>query len=205
MSWYIEQLVVLHPIKQVYDERYLAVLHNAYRWAEREKKLQSISYLASHDPLTGIYNRSAFYDFLRRGISRLHSNSISLTVAMFDLDGLKLVNDTYGHAAGDYYIAEFAKRLSQLIREHDVLARLGGDEFGLILMDSESPELIESLASNISKLVEGEILFDTIPLHIRTSMGIAHFPEDGMDLETLIAKADERMYANKRERKKNQS
>lgn len=182
-----------------------AVLHNAHRWAEREKKLQSISYLASHDALTGIYNRSAFYDYLRRGISQLHSNEISLMVAMFDLDGLKQVNDTYGHAAGDFYISKFAKRLLNLIHENDVLARLGGDEFGLIIVNSKSKEDKHTSISNMTKLVEGEVIFESTHLQIKASMGIAHFPEDGMDLETLIAKADERMYANKRERKKNQS
>ncbi|XDD45904.1 diguanylate cyclase [Leptospira sp. WS39.C2] len=180
-----------------------AVLHNAYRWAEREKRLQSMSYLASHDSLTGIYNRSAFYDFLRRGISRLQSNPISLTVAMFDLDGLKQVNDTYGHAAGDFYIAEFAKRLSNLIQEHDILARLGGDEFGLLSMSPEPKESVVSFLSNISKIVEGEVVFESNTLFIKTSFGVAHYPDDGNNLDALIAKADERMYENKRERKKN--
>lgn len=181
-----------------------AILHNAYRWAEREKRLQSMSYLASHDSLTGIYNRSAFYDYLRRGIARLESNSISLTVVMFDLDGLKLVNDSYGHAAGDFYISQFAKRLSNLIQDHDVLARLGGDEFGLILMNPEPRESVTSFLASIAKLVEGEVQFESQPLIIKASYGIAHYPEDGNDLDSLVAKADERMYANKRERKKNQ-
>ncbi|EOQ90188.1 diguanylate cyclase (GGDEF) domain protein [Leptospira yanagawae serovar Saopaulo str. Sao Paulo = ATCC 700523] len=182
-----------------------AILHNAYRWAEREKRLQSMSYLASHDTLTGIYNRSAFYDYLRRGIAKLESNAISLTVAMFDLDGLKQVNDTYGHAAGDFYIAQFAKRLSNLIQDHDVFARLGGDEFGLILMNPEPKESVTSFLTSIAKLVEGEVNYESKPLLIKTSYGISHYPEDGKDLETLLAKADERMYENKRERKKNQS
>ncbi|TGM87029.1 sensor domain-containing diguanylate cyclase [Leptospira bouyouniensis] len=182
-----------------------AILHNAYRWAEREKRLQSMSYLASHDTLTGIYNRSAFYDYLRKGIVRIQSNPISLTVAMFDLDGLKQVNDTYGHAAGDFYIYQFAKRLSNLLQDHDILARLGGDEFGLILMSPEPKESVFSFLSNITKLVEGEVLFESIPLQIKSSLGVSHYPEDGEDLESLIRKADERMYLDKRERKKNQT
>ncbi|GBF44006.1 diguanylate cyclase [Leptospira ellinghausenii] len=181
-----------------------AVLHNAYRWAEREKRLQSMSYLASHDTLTGIYNRSAFYDYLRRGIARLQSNSISLTVVMFDLDGLKQVNDTFGHAAGDFYISQFAKRLSNLIQDHDILARLGGDEFGLILMSPDPKESILSFLSNIMNIVEGELQFESQSLRIKASVGVAHYPEDGGELESLIAKADERMYENKRDRKKNQ-
>ncbi|MCW7460494.1 sensor domain-containing diguanylate cyclase [Leptospira limi] len=181
-----------------------AVLRNAYRWAEREKRLQSMAYLASHDTLTGIYNRSAFYDYLRRGITRLQSNPISLTVAMFDLDGLKQVNDTFGHAAGDFYIAQFAKRLSNLIQDQDVLARLGGDEFGLILMSPDPKESVLSFLSNIMKIVEGEVLFESQTLQIKASVGVAHYPEDGAELESLIAKADERMYENKRQGKKNQ-
>ncbi|TGL05077.1 GGDEF domain-containing protein [Leptospira levettii] len=180
-----------------------AVLHNAYRWAEREKRLQSMSYLASHDTLTGIYNRSAFYDYLRRGITRLQSNPISLTVVMFDLDGLKQVNDTFGHAAGDFYIAQFAKRLSNLIQDQDILARLGGDEFGLILMSPDPKESVLSFLSSIMNMVEGEVLYESQTLQIKASVGVAHYPEDGDELESLIAKADERMYENKRERKKN--
>jgi diguanylate cyclase (GGDEF)-like protein len=182
-----------------------AVLHNAYRWAEREKRLQSMSYLASHDTLTGIYNRSAFYDFLRRGITRLSSNFISLSVVFFDLDGLKQVNDSYGHAAGDFLITQFAKRLSNLIQDHDTFARLGGDEFGLILMSPEPKDSVVSFLINIAKLVEGEVLFESKSLLIKVSYGISFYPEDGKDLEYLVARADERMYENKRERKKNQS
>lgn len=182
-----------------------AVLHNAYRWAEREKSLQSMAYLASHDALTGIYNRSAFYDYLRKGLSRIVNDGSLLTIALFDLDGLKKINDTYGHAAGDFYLARFASRFSPLVQNQDVLARLGGDEFGLILIHKEPKKSILTLLDHIRTMVEGEIQFESTKLQIKTSMGFAFFPEDGIDPETLMAVADSRMYENKRLRKKEEN
>ncbi|TGK51602.1 GGDEF domain-containing protein [Leptospira kanakyensis] len=178
-----------------------AILHNAYRWAEREKSLQSMAYLASHDALTGVYNRSAFYDYLRRGLHRIQEDPSCLTVALFDLDGLKIVNDTHGHAAGDFYISKFASRFSHLLQHQDVFARLGGDEFGLILIHHESKESTLGLLGNLTKMVEGEIQFDTTKLEIKTSMGLSFSPEDGTEPETLMAIADSRMYEHKRSKK----
>ncbi|TGK95615.1 GGDEF domain-containing protein [Leptospira brenneri] len=178
-----------------------AILHNAYRWAEKEKNLQSMIYLASHDSLTGVYNRSAFYDYLRRGLLRIQNDSSRLTIAVFDLDGLKNVNDTYGHAAGDYFLSRFASRFSHLLQHQDVFARLGGDEFGLIMIHHESKESTLAHVGNLAKMVEGEIQFDTAKLEIKTSLGVSFYPEDGAEPETLVSIADDRMYENKRIRK----
>lgn len=178
-----------------------AILHNAYRWAEREKSLQSMAYLASHDALTGVYNRSAFYDYLRRGLHRIQNDQSTVTIALFDLDDLKVVNDTYGHAAGDFYLSKFANRLSHLVPDQDVFARLGGDEFGLIMIHQESKESAIAHLANLTKMVEGEVQFDQTKLQIKTSMGIAFYPEDGAEPDSLLAVADSRMYENKRIRK----
>ncbi|MBM9589767.1 GGDEF domain-containing protein [Leptospira sp. 201903075] len=178
-----------------------AILHNAYRWAEREKSLTSMAYLASHDALTGIYNRSAFYDYLRRGLHRIQNDQSTVTIALFDLDDLKVVNDTYGHAAGDFYLSNFANRLSHLVPDQDVFARLGGDEFGLIMIHQESKESAIAHLDNLTKMVEGEVQFDQTKLQIKTSMGVAFYPEDGSEPDSLLAVADTRMYENKRIRK----
>lgn len=182
-----------------------AILHNAYRWAEREKSLQTMAYLASHDALTGVYNRSAFYDYLRRGLSRIQKDGCSLTIALFDLDGLKEVNDTYGHAAGDFYLSRFASRFAHLIQHQDVFARLGGDEFGLIMIHTEPKDSVLALLRGIVNMVEGEIQFETTKLQMKTSVGIVFYPEDGAEPETLMAIADSRMYEHKQSRKKGQN
>ncbi|TGM74884.1 GGDEF domain-containing protein [Leptospira mtsangambouensis] len=182
-----------------------AVLHNAYRWAEKEKKLQSMAYLASHDTLTGIHNRSAFYDSLRKGLSQITNDGSSLTVALFDLDGLKKINDAYGHAAGDFYIVQFAQKLSRLIQNQDILARLGGDEFGLILIHKESKESILYRLEQTRNMVEVEIQFEMTKLQIKSSIGISFSSDDGNEPETLVAVADSRMYENKRARKKGEN
>ncbi|XDD53697.1 diguanylate cyclase [Leptospira sp. WS4.C2] len=182
-----------------------AILHNAYRWAEREKSLQTMAYLASHDALTGVYNRSAFYDYLRRGLSRIQKDGCSLTIALFDLDGLKEVNDTYGHAAGDFYLSRFASRFAHLIQHQDVFARLGGDEFGLIMIHTEPKDSVLALLRGIVNMVEGEIQFEATKLQMKTSVGIVFYPEDGSEPETLMAIADSRMYEDKQSRKKGQN
>ncbi|MDZ4727988.1 MAG: sensor domain-containing diguanylate cyclase [Leptospira sp.] len=180
-----------------------ALLFNAFRWAEREKSFQSMAYLASHDALTGIYNRSAFYDHLRRGLSRIQTEKLTLSLAIIDLDGLKSVNDTYGHRAGDFFISRFASRFGKYIHDQDIFARLGGDEFALITISSDSFEAITNFILDALRLTEGKINFETTELFLKASIGISFFPIDGIDPESLVAIADSRMYENKRENKKN--
>jgi len=172
---------------------------NAARWAELSSRNVSLSHLASHDSLTGIKNRSAFYDQLRQTLAVAKRTNSRFALALFDLDGLKTVNDEYGHQAGDFFIRSFAERLSQRVRISDTVARVGGDEFAVLLtpVDTSSATLGRDLVRN----VEGVLTFEGTPLDLRASAGVALFDDDGTDPETLVARADERLYQDKRARK----
>lgn len=160
-----------------------------------------IFYKATHDFLTGISNRSLFYDRLRQRLSQAKKKCEKFAIIMSDMDGLKEINDTYGHRAGDAAIKEVALRIKHTFRESDTVSRLGGDEFGIIVASSEEcanlNELIQQIDLNISK----PFTFEEQKIDLKASAGYALFNEDGSELEELIEKADKSMYKSKRMRK----
>jgi diguanylate cyclase (GGDEF)-like protein len=172
---------------------------NAARWAELSSRNVNLTHLASHDALTGIKNRSAFYDQLRRTLAGAKRTGSRFALALFDLDGLKDVNDSHGHQAGDFFIRSFAERLARRVRASDTVARLGGDEFGVLLSPLETGEA--SLGRDLVRNIEGPVVFEGTALDLRASAGVALFDDDGADPETLVARADERLYEDKRARK----
>lgn len=178
-----------------------ATLHNAFRWAERDLQIDSLSYHASHDSMTGLFNRSAFFDNLRIGIAKAERSHLKIAVGMSDLDGLKYVNDTYGHSAGDYFITKFAERLNNEAGKEGIVARLGGDEFAVLLKTEESSPTFHEKIHEIVNRVEGDISYEQTNLSLRASAGVAIYPDDGVEAENLMKIADARLYKNKRERK----
>ncbi|GAB2174523.1 diguanylate cyclase domain-containing protein [Dongia sp. agr-C8] len=158
-------------------------------------------YRATHDPLTGIYNRAMLFDRLRQGLLLAARNASPLGVVNLDMDGLKPINDRFGHRAGDAAIRELAVRLRRMCRESDTVARLGGDEFGVVLPDVKSRAGVELQASRISAEIDAPLRFEDQELKLGASLGVAVFPDDGTDAAALIDKADQAMYAAKRARK----
>ena len=120
---------------------------------------------------------------------------------MIDMDGLKQVNDTFGHRAGDAVIAEFASRIKAVARLSDTVARLGGDEFAIILAPVDLPEGIAAAMQRLTRKIDTPFLFEGRMYQLRASIGAAQYPEEGNDINRLIELADHRMYATKRERK----
>src|SRR6185369_11708586 len=120
-------------------------------------------------------------------------------VALFDLDGLKDVNDTHGHQAGDFILRSFADRLSRRVRASDTVARLGGDEFAALLSPIDTPH--PDLGRDLVRTVEGPVTFEGASISLRASAGMALFGDDGSDPESLVARADERLYEDKRSRR----
>lgn len=161
-----------------------------------DKKLayDKLSYQACHDPLTGLQNRVLFVDRLELAISRARRNRKQLAVIFVDLDHFKLINDTLGHMKGDVVLCQIAERLKACLRESDTLARLGGDEFIVMLPDIHgfddaglvAHKIVEDMAKPFS--LEGRELF------LSSSLGIAMFPENGEDGETLMRHSDIAMY-----------
>jgi diguanylate cyclase (GGDEF)-like protein len=159
------------------------------RLTKSEHKLQYLSY---HDALTGLYNRTYINDFARK-----QSSEDYFTVFMFDVDKLKLTNDNFGHSEGDKLIIAVAGILKKSFRETDIVARIGGDEFVGILRNSDY-----KLSSDIKNRIDEEIENYNISctqkhLIVRLSIGFAMAENEGEDLETLMIKADERMYEHK--------
>lgn len=156
---------------------------------------------ATHDDMTGLANRALFMDRLRNAVALTDRDKKVAGVLMIDMDGLKQINDNYGHRVGDAVILEFAHRLGKATRDIDTAARLGGDEFGVVLATLESPESVESAAARIDAVNQPPFLFEGESYQLSASIGTAVIPGDGVEPEQLLDIADKRMYCVKRERK----
>ncbi len=164
---------------------------------ERRKSEKQIAYLAAHDPLTGLPNRTDFMNALQKATD---GNAGNTAIFLLDLDRFKAVNDTLGHAAGDQLLREVAVRLSSTIRGSDTAARIGGDEFAIIQrLDSASHEPAISLALRIIGAIAKPFELDGHVVNVGTSIGIALCPEQGKDRSELLQKADLALYAVKAE------
>lgn len=120
---------------------------------------------------------------------------------MIDMNGLKQINDRFGHRSGDAAIREFARRLSQYSRASDTVARFGGDEFGILLTPVSESEDVSLKANRLETQVEKPFQLDGSTVDLSGSIGAAVYPNDGDEIEVLMDKADQTMYARKREHK----
>ena len=155
---------------------------------------------ATHDSLTGLANRAVFFDRLQHRISPGRRQGAPLGILLIDLDGLKKINDNYGHRAGDAAIRETALRISRIPRKSDIVARLGGDEFGVILAEIENRENLDAIVRRIAEETDQPFRFESRTLHLTASIGSAQFPDDGRDIDSLLETADRSMYQMKRSR-----
>ncbi len=165
---------------------------------ERKVNEERIQYLANFDALTGLPNRVQLDDHLKYALSLAKRNNGQLALMFVDLDRFKDVNDTLGHSIGDAYLVEMASRLQQVLREEDTAARLGGDEFILMLPDSDTQGAAQ-VAQKVLDVVANPCRIEQYDLSMTASIGIAMFPDDGEDLETLSRSADTAMYRAKQE------
>ena len=158
---------------------------------------ERITHLAEHDFLTGLPNRLLFCDRVGQAISLARRHGGQAAVLFLDLDGFKHVNDSLGHAAGDEFLKFIAKRLLQCVRTPDTVSRQGGDEFVFLLQDVQRPEDAAASARRVLQAVSEVHLAGHPELHVTASIGISVFPDDGLDVETLIKNADSAMYLAK--------
>lgn len=156
---------------------------------------------ATYDQLTGIPNRALFYDRFRQKLSQAQKLSEKFGVISIDMDGLKYINDTFGHRAGDASLKELAHRIHNSIRKSDTLARLGGDEFGIITHKIKQEEELVLLIKKIELEISKPFRFEKNEISLRASIGFSIFSEDGDELDILLEKADQAMYIEKRTRK----
>lgn len=153
---------------------------------------------ATQDAMTGLANRALFMDRLRETVARSGRTQAASGVLMVDMDGLKQINDTYGHRIGDAVIVEFSSRLKHVTRSSDTAARLGGDEFGLILTPLETPEGVQTAIQRIESAMAQPFEFEERHYPLKASIGAALVPQDGQEPEKVLELADQRMYAVKR-------
>ena len=162
-----------------------------------------IEHLAHHDTLTGLANRSLLRDRLQQAIAAAQRNKHKAALFFIDLDFFKHINDTLGHSAGDAMLIEIAARLRQRVRASDTLARIGGDEFVILLSNIETAEDCMRVAESVIAAIAEPITLDGHSFSSTASIGIAMWPADGEDSETLTRNADVAMYHAKRSGRNN--
>jgi diguanylate cyclase (GGDEF)-like protein/PAS domain S-box-containing protein len=166
---------------------------------ERKRAEEELAYMATHDALTGLPNRWLFNDHLTLELARAHRYQQKLAVMLLDLDHFKDVNDTLGHTVGDKLLQVVGKRLTSIVRKSDTVARMGGDEFMLLSLfpGIKRKEDAAMIAQRILEAFRKPFAFDDHEILITTSIGIAIYPDDGKDADTLIKNADVAMYCAK--------
>lgn len=166
--------------------------------SERKKQHDRIWRQANYDALTGLANRNYLETRLQRMIRVEMLEGENFALLFLDLDGFKAVNDTWGHDAGDEVLREVARRTESCIRESDLAARLGGDEFIVLLHHVTGRGNVTTVADKLlARLAQPYLLADGGEAHLSASIGIAFYPEDALDTETLLRRADEAMYSAK--------
>ena len=159
-----------------------------------ERKVQLLAY---KDSLTSLPNRLLFADRLEQAVVRSERSRTSMALMLIDIDDFKLVNDSFGHDAGDKLIKAVGQLISKSLRRADTIARLGGDEFAVIIEGIESADDAISIADNLTTILEHNVRLDDQETYTSASIGIAVYPDDGKDARTLLKNADTAMFRAK--------
>ncbi|MGD0168046.1 MAG: EAL domain-containing protein [Gaiellaceae bacterium] len=166
---------------------------------ELRRHAELSEYNALHDALTGLSNRTLFRDRIEQALLTAEREGGRIALLLMDLDRFKEINDTLGHAAGDHVLCEVAQRLKSCLRASDTVARLGGDEFGLLLLGQAEPSEIVPVLDKLQAAIETPIEIDGLPLGIEASIGVAFYPDNGIEVEELMKHTDVAMYAAKQQ------
>lgn len=162
---------------------------------------EELRFLAHHDPLTGLANRALFNDRLDVALRAAQRHDSNLALLFLDVNDFKGINDVHGHAAGDQVLRMIARRLQGCVRETDTVARMGGDEFTVLLTDIQSQgDVCEKVAQILAVMAEPPDADSSVLTMPSCSIGIACYPADGEDADTLLSHADDDMYRIKRQR-----
>ncbi|MEO3386240.1 EAL domain-containing protein [Mesorhizobium sp. CAU 1741] len=169
------------------------------RTGELVEAHDSMAFIAIHDGLTRLYNRAFMRDHFDALIKSAHRRNERLAVIQIDLDRFKQINDTLGHAAGDYVLVTTAERMRAVCRASDICARLGGDEFVMVMPAAGSSQHIEALAGRILRKINEPIVFGGATIFSGASAGIAVYPVDADNPDDLLVHADLALYAAKKQ------
>ena len=168
---------------------------------ERREAQSRIEYLATHDEMTGLANRTLFSELLSRAVARERRHHRRFAVLFVDLDRFKIVNDSLGHDGGDEVLKAVASRLGASVRSSDVIARFGGDEFVLLVHEIPDRPAASTIARNLLSLVLKPVTVGEQQCRVTASIGVAIFPDDAEDANTLLKRADMALYRAKEEGK----
>jgi diguanylate cyclase (GGDEF)-like protein len=185
-------------VRRLVAQKELLERQVAERTEELRQSHRQLEEFAFYDMLTSLPNRRLFTDRFRAELALANRRHLRFALLLVDLDRFKQVNDTFGHDAGDEVLKEAAVRLQLAIRESDCVARLGGDEFAVLLLSPEGQEGVETVCSRIVESFQEAIPFNDIVLHVSCSVGVAMYPGDGCDQESLYKCADIALYEAKR-------
>ncbi|MFI4939588.1 MAG: EAL domain-containing protein, partial [Burkholderiales bacterium] len=165
--------------------------------SERKSHHEMLQRQANHDLLTGLPNRTLLGDRIEQGIAHAERLGCYLGLVFIDLDNFKFINDSLGHSFGDSLLKEIAERLTGCLRSSDTVARLGGDEFVLLLNDHYHASTLIELLKRVLQEIGNPIMLSGREFHVGASLGVALFPDDGKDAQSLLKHADVAMYAAK--------
>ena len=174
--------------------QYIGVLTDISFIKQSQEKIQ---FLANHDTLTKLPNRSLLTDRLNHSLEQARRTNSFLALLFIDLDRFKIVNDGLGHQIGDEVLIEVSKRLQTTLRDQDTIARHGGDEFVVIINNLESPIKASKIAQNIIDSISKPMIIESNTIQISSSIGISIYPNDGITSAELIRQADIAMYEAK--------
>jgi len=164
---------------------------------ERKKFEESLRHQATHDELTGLPNRWLFRLQLNQALARAGRSGLHVAVMFIDLDYFKTVNDSFGHATGDALLVQVGTRIRSVLREKDTLARLGGDEFAILITDLAELDEVVSVAAKVLTSLQAPYRLQDQDVYSGGSLGLAFYPDDAQDSETLLRFADMAMYQAK--------
>lgn len=166
---------------------------------ERKRMAEQLHHMAHHDVLTGLANRKLFYDRLKQAINLARRAGRRSALMFLDLTDFKLINDSQGHHVGDLLLQGVAGRLGGIVRASDCVARMGGDEFTIILSEIRGAQDASLIAEKLLNVLSEPFILDSRPIQAIASVGIAIYPDDGDDADTLIRAADAAMYQAKQD------
>ena len=172
----------------------LVAVVNITERKQAEEKMERIAY---YDLLTDLPNRALLADRLSQAMVQCQRRNRSLAVAYLDLDGFKTVNDTYGHDVGDELLVAVSQRMKEALRAGDTLARIGGDEFIAVMADLEKIEDSEPVLERLLEAAADSVTLGDAVMQVSASIGVTHYPQDGVDADQLIRHADQAMYIAK--------
>ena len=177
---------------------YVALFPILHRVTKRlRRQIEEIQHQAFHDGLTQLPNRALFHDRVEQALLLASRTRESVAVMLLDLDRFKEINDTLGHQSGDALLQSIARRIRKQLRESDTIARLGGDEFGILAPGADAAGAL-SLAETLRSAIGEPVFVADVELQVDASIGIAVFPDQGQDCETLVRYADMAMYLSKK-------